>query len=242
MNPYTPIFGVAPSAVLGRDFTVERFSKGLISGMDVPRRALLVPRPRGIGKTIAVNKLVNAAARQRWVVPQAQPHSFVRPSVDTVITHARSMVGQGAIEARRISRMSIAGLRAIYAEIVVDVQSAPSTITALNSLSITLGKNSGVTLTLDEIQSANPNALGELSEVTQSLRRDNRHRTFAAAVLPRGTASLLNPRHLIPPPRPGASSSFRWPSPRQLRISAQLKMQATSLTKRARSATPSKTR
>lgn len=191
MNPFTPTFGVSPSVVLGRDLIVERFSQGLTGGVGDPRRTLLISGPRGIGKTITLNELEDAAARQGWVVLRAQPHNLVQPLVDTVIPHAQSMVEQGAAGGRRISSISVAGVGAISTEKVNDVQPAPSLITALNSLCDALGEQSGVVITLDEVQSANPNELWELSAAIQDLRRDNRHIAFAAAGLPDGIASLL---------------------------------------------------
>lgn len=191
MNPFTPTFGVSPSVVLGRDLIVERFSQGLIGGVGDPRRTLLISGPRGIGKTITLNEFEDAAARQGWVVLRAQPHNLVQPLVDTVIPHAQSMVDQGTTGGRRISSISVAGIGAISTEKVDAVQPAPSLITALNSLCAALSEQSGVVITLDEVQSANPNELWELSAAIQDLRRDNRHIAFAAAGLPDGIASLL---------------------------------------------------
>lgn len=176
MNPFTPTFGVSPSVVLGRDLIVERFSHGLIGGVGDPRRTLLISGPRGIGKTITLNELEDAAIREGWVVLRAQPRSLVQPLIDTAIPRALSLVKQGSTGGRRISH---------------DSQPTPSLITELNTLCDAVGKQSGVLVTLDEVQSANPSELWELSSAIQDLRRDNQHIAFAAAGLPDGIATLL---------------------------------------------------
>lgn len=191
MNPFTPTFGVSPSVVLGRDLIVERFSQGLNGGVGDPRRTLLISGPRGIGKTITLNEIEDAAIREGWVVLRAQPHSLVQPLVDTAIPHALSMVKQDSTGGRRISSISLAGVGAISTEKANDKPPAPSLITELNTLCGAVGKQSGVLVTLDEVQSANPSELWELSSAIQDLRRDNQHIAFAAAGLPDGIATLL---------------------------------------------------
>lgn len=191
MNPFTPTFGVSPSVVLGRDLIVERFSQGLNGGVGDPRRTLLISGPRGIGKTITLNEIEDAAIREGWVVLRAQPHSLVQPLVDTAIPRALSMVKQDSTGGRRISSISLAGVGAISTEKANDKPPAPSLITELNTLCGAVGKQSGVLVTLDEVQSANPSELWELSSAIQDLRRDNQHIAFAAAGLPDGIATLL---------------------------------------------------
>lgn len=194
MNPFTPTFGVSPSVVLGRDLIVSRFSQGLAGGVGDPRRTLLISGPRGIGKTITLNELEDVASRAGWVVVRAHPHEIVRPLIGTAIPHALSLVNQENTGGRRITGINVAGLGGFSTERVEVAGTVPSLITALNQLCDALGEGSGVLVTLDEVQSAEPQELWELSSAIQDLRLDNQHIAFAAAGLPEGIASLLKHR------------------------------------------------
>lgn len=191
MNPFTPTFGVSPAFVLGRETIVQGFSQGLAGGVGDPRRTLLISGPRGIGKTITLNELEDAAAEQGWIVLRAHPHDLLAPLVDTAIPHALSLLKQHDSGHRRIASISVAGVGAIATERTEDAQPAPSIISSLNTLCDALGEHSGVVLTLDEVQSAQPKQLWELSSAIQDLRRDNRQIAFAAAGLPDGIWKLL---------------------------------------------------
>ena len=191
MNPFTPTFGVSPSVVLGRESVVTRFSRSLDGSVGDPRRILLISGPRGIGKTITLNELEDAAAQHGWMVIRAHPYDLIGPLVNTIVPEAIQKVSQQDNGGRRITGISVAGIGSISTEQRNTPQPVPSLISVLNQLCDVVGDRSGVLITLDEVQSADPNELWELSSAIQDLRRDNRHIAFAAAGLPDGINSLL---------------------------------------------------
>lgn len=190
-NPFIPTFGVSPSVFAGRNAVVESFGRGLSGGVGDPRRALLLSGPRGIGKTVTLNELEDEAKRRGWVVLRAQPHDLVQPLVDTAIPHALSILSQRPEGRRRITGVNTAGLGGVRSEIDDGYSPAPSLITGLNSLADEAGPDSGILITVDEVQSAPSNQMWELTAAVQDLMRDNRNIAFAAAGLPEGIASLL---------------------------------------------------
>lgn len=191
MNPFTPTFGVSPIIVMGRAQIVDRFSDGLLGGAGDPRRTLLISGPRGIGKTITLNEIEDAAAKVGWVVARAQPHSLIKPLVDSTLPQAIQTLRQDGSNPRRVTGINVAGIGGISTETTEAEKPVPSLIARLNTLCDTVGAQSGVVITLDEVQSADPRELWELSSAIQDLRRDNRDIAFAAAGLPDGIAQLL---------------------------------------------------
>ncbi|SIS46741.1 AAA ATPase domain-containing protein [Corynebacterium appendicis CIP 107643] len=190
-NPFIPTFGVSPSVFAGRNSVVESFGRGLEGGVGDPRRALLLSGPRGIGKTVTLNELEDEAKRRGWVVLRAQPHNLVQLLVDTAIPHALSALSQQPEGRRRITGVNIAGIGGVRSEIDDGHDPAPSLITGLNSLADEAGAESGILITVDEVQSAPSDQLWELTAAVQDLMRDNRNIAFAAAGLPEGIATLL---------------------------------------------------
>ena len=191
MNPFTPTFGVSPSVVLGRESVVTRFSRSLDGSVGDPRRILLISGPRGIGKTITLNELEDAAAQHGWMVIRAHPYDLIGPLVNTIVPEAIQKVSQQDNGGRRITGISVAGIGSISTEQRNTPQPVPSLISVLNQLCDVVGDCSGVLITLDEVQSADPSELWELSSAIQDLRRDNRHIAFVAAGLPDGINALL---------------------------------------------------
>lgn len=190
-NPFMPTFGVSPSVLGGGDHLRVSFGMGLESGPGDPRRVLLISGPRGIGKTVMLYELEDEAVSRGWVVLRAQPYSLIKPLVETVIPNMLEVVRQVPPGQRRITGVSIAGIGGVSTQSEQRTPPAPSLISSLAELCETLPPPAGVLITLDEVQSANPAELWELTAAVQDLRRDNYQIAFAAAGLPEGIASLL---------------------------------------------------
>lgn len=190
-NPFMPTFGVSPSILGGRDHLRTSFGAGLAGSVGDPRRTLLISGPRGIGKTVMLNELEDEAMSQGWVVLRAHPYSLIAPLVDTAIPAALEAVRHEPSGRRRITAVSIAGIGSVTTQADQVAQPAPSLITSLAQLCSALPPTAGVLITLDEVQSASPDELWELTAALQDLRRDNYYIAFAAAGLPEGIARLL---------------------------------------------------
>ena len=67
-SPFTPTFGSSPSVPVGRTDIVESFTLALRSGPGSPSRALLLSGTRGVGKTVLLNEVEDAARGQGWAV------------------------------------------------------------------------------------------------------------------------------------------------------------------------------
>lgn len=189
-NPFMPTFGVSPSILGGREHLRSSFGAGLDGGPGDPRRTLLISGPRGIGKTVMLNELEDEAASHGWVVLRAHPYDLVKPLVETEVPRQLNRVLQERPEQRRITGVTIPGIGGISADVTKGRSPAPSLISSLAELGKAVPET-GVLITLDEVQSAAATQLWELTAAVQDLRRDNHHIAFAAAGLPEGIARLL---------------------------------------------------
>lgn len=193
VNPFRPGFGVSPSVIASRDDLVADFRESLHQWPGDPLRALLISGPRGIGKTVLLNELEDAAHQEGWITLRAQPFAIVDPLVQTTIPAAIASVTQEKQSTTRISQISIAGVGAISTSKSENTKSPlPTLITSLRELINALPDESGVFITIDEIQSASAKELWQLATTIQDLMRDNLPVAFAADGLPAGVAQLLS--------------------------------------------------
>lgn len=190
-NPFAPTFGVSPAILKGREHLVSAFGKSLDSGIGDPRRALLISGPKGFGKTVTLNIIEDEAAAHGWVVLRAQPHNLVQPLVDTVIPQTIAALKREGSK-RQIGFVNkVSTPESKQNEQNGEISSSPSLISSLNELCDVIGPQSGVLVSVDEVQSIDPAELWELATTIQDLRRDNRQIAFAAAGLPAGINDLL---------------------------------------------------
>ena len=122
---------------------------------------------------------------------RAQPYELIEPLVATVIPQALATLRQQDPGRRRISGVTVSGIGGFSTTAAPGDKPAPSLIGSLNTLCDELPPESGVLITLDEVQSVNAKELWQLTAAVQDLRRDGRDIAFAAAGLPDGVASLL---------------------------------------------------
>lgn len=92
-NPFTPTFGLTPVVPVGREEVIRAFEDALHAGPGAPARALFLVGTRGVGKTVVLNELEDAARKQGWVTVEETalkawktayclntPHEFFKPS------------------------------------------------------------------------------------------------------------------------------------------------------------------
>lgn len=197
-NPFRPTFGVSPRVLAGRRDVLEEFALALAEGPGSPQRAMLVSGARGMGKTVLLNELEDAARSQGWVVVRARPHeAMIRDLVDTDIPLAiRDLDQTGPAAAgrptRRVTGIEVAGLGAVHTTTDPGTAPTPTVFSALRDLgALTARHGAGVLITLDEAQAADPEQLHLLSTAIQGLARDELDIAFVAAGLPHGIDELL---------------------------------------------------
>lgn len=187
-NPFRPSFGASPYFLAGRGELLRDFQLSLMEGPGSPNRALLLSGVRGVGKTVLLNELEDTAAAQGWITLRSYPRSnMIEELVSTTIPQTISTLDPQ--KERTISGGSIAGVGGIRtSDNPKFLESAPTLITRLRELA---EHSTGILITLDELQAAQPEPLHELATAVQDLIRDEYEIAIACAGLPHGVEQLL---------------------------------------------------
>ncbi|WP_257160659.1 ATP-binding protein [Corynebacterium cystitidis] len=174
-NPFRPAFGASPLVGAGRQTVISEFDRALSNGPGDPHRSVIISGSRGIAKTVLLTELEECARSQGWIVVRASG----REGMTDVLTHSalpEVIEWLAPTDRRKITGVNIAGLGGIRSELTdSDVQ--PRLIARLRKLLAKL-TDSGVLITIDEIQDADP---GDLTQIA-----------LAMAGLTHGINRLLN--------------------------------------------------
>ncbi len=192
-NPFRPTFGTSPPLLVGREELLDAFVQALDEGPGSPGRATVYTGARGVGKTVMLNAVEDAARQQGWIVisETATAGLVERLTRDALPAARRVMEGDGPT--RRVSGVS---LPVIGGGVTLDVDDEPRSSglrTQLTELAVAAEEHdTGVLLTVDEIQAADINELRTLATTVQHCFRENRNVAFVAAGLPAALEPILN--------------------------------------------------
>ena len=194
-NPFHPTFGRSPAIIGGRDVELDSFELALAEGPGNPWRTALISGTRGIGKTVLLNEFEAAAKQLGWIVLRAHIGSeMISELTDVTIPRAFSAIDSAPTgRGRHLTGLSIAGIGGFKTEVSTS-QPEPgrNLLSQLQDLSaLLMPQGSGILLTLDEVQSAEPAQLNEIAHAIQDLNRDDAEIAFVAAGLPSGIEDLL---------------------------------------------------
>lgn len=73
-NPFRPGFGISPPTLAGRDALLDEWREVFRLGSWSPFRAALVTGMRGVGKTVLLNAVEDAALERDWTIVHATLH------------------------------------------------------------------------------------------------------------------------------------------------------------------------
>lgn len=187
-NPFRPSFGASPYFLAGRSQLIRDFQLSLMEGPGSPNRALLISGVRGVGKTVLLNELEDTARTQGWTTLRCYPRAeMIDELINTTIPEAISTLDPQ--KKRTVSGGTIAGIGGFRTEDNPHhIESTPTVITRLRELA---EHSTGILITLDELQAAQPDPLHELATAVQDLIRDEFEIAIACAGLPHGVEKLL---------------------------------------------------
>ncbi len=196
-NPFLPTFGTSPPVLAGRDDVVARFTRAFERGPIHPDYTMLISGMRGVGKTVLLNEAEDAALRLGWrvVSVSASVRGLCQQITNAALEHLRE--AEDGRAPRRISSVSVLGAGVSWTEqpatkagISVDLRSA------LTSLAERLADgNTGLLLTVDELQAVEREEATELAAAVQHIaRRELLPLAFVGAALPEVDETLLTDR------------------------------------------------
>lgn len=193
-NPFRPGFGESPTFWAGRRPILDAYRTAIASGAGSVGRMVLINGSRGIGKTTLVNELEDIATSNGWILLRAPSHrgmldELVNTLIPTAINAFRGNPG------RRVSGASIAGIGSVSTEIDTGETVTPTLSSQLRKLAeITTANDSGILITVDEIQAADSSDVDILATAVQDLVRDSIPVSFIGAGLTAGIQELLSSR------------------------------------------------
>lgn len=188
-NPFRPTFGASPRVWAGRDIILAEFARALDGGVGNPDRSILISGSRGIGKTVLLNEIEDIASGRGWVVLRASAREQMADVLTgATIPEAIHHLKQPA--RREITGFSIAGIGSVSTA-VDTTQTEPRLSSALREL-IALTRESGVLITIDEVQDASAEDLTQIAIAYQDLVRDDLPVAVAMAGLTQGINKLLD--------------------------------------------------
>ncbi|QPK82578.1 AAA family ATPase [Corynebacterium qintianiae] len=188
-NPFRPTFGASPRVWAGREAVIDEFHRALKNGPGDPHRSVIISGSRGIGKTVLLTELEDEAKRQGWIVVRASGREGMAETLtNSAIPEAIERLDPESD--RKLTGFNIAGLGGVRSELT-EKDSTPRLVTRLHEL---LGKlhGTGVLLTIDEVQDANPDELTQIAVAYQDLVRDDAEIALAMAGLTQGVNKLLD--------------------------------------------------
>lgn len=187
INPFRPTAGAEPPVLIGREKVVEDFKDGLIEGVGAPARLMRITGPRGSGKTVLLTELGDLAAAQDWRV------------VD--VTAKGSIVKEIIHELERGERRGSLGVEANLGVVKVTANAPVAGDETLRDICTRIAREltevgTGLLITVDEIQDANPDDVRDVATTVQHLIREKLNIAFVFAGLTTGVLDLINGRAL----------------------------------------------
>ena len=195
-SPFTPTFGSSPSVPVGRADIVESFTLALRSGPGSPSRALLLSGTRGVGKTVLLNEVEDAAREQGWaVITETALPGLVNRLVNEHLPALLQMVDPRSTVRRVTGVTGPAGLGGFTGTVHERHPIVPGLSTQLTQALDHLQEHHvGLLITVDEIGRGTTAELAELAAAVQHIFRENRDIALALAGLPDEVNALLKHR------------------------------------------------
>ncbi|WP_312976002.1 ATP-binding protein [Corynebacterium sp.] len=192
-NPFRPTFGASPHYWAGRRIILDDYADALASGPGAAARTLVITGSRGIGKTVLLNELEDIAATHGWIILRASARGdIVAELVDSVIPAKIQELSPPTT--RRVTGVGIAGIGTVNTSLTGPDEHdlpRPTLDSRLRDL-LALMSDTGVLITVDEIQDADRDALSRLATTYQNLIRDDLEISLAMAGLTHGVEALLD--------------------------------------------------
>lgn len=181
-NPFKPTAGMNPPELIGRDEILQDFVESLDNGPGAPDRLMRISGVRGVGKTVLLNALGDAARNHGFTVVDvvANEHLCER-IVASLNRHAKV---SSATIAPSVLGVSLGS---------VEVSSSPL---ALGDSMLAATKKGGLLITVDEIQDAPIEQMRNLGNEIQLLIRRGANVAFAFAGLPTAIDNVVSAESL----------------------------------------------
>ncbi|WP_291313106.1 ATP-binding protein [Corynebacterium sp. UBA2622] len=188
-NPFRPTFGASPRVWAGREAVLDEFERALDNGPGDPHRSIIVSGSRGIGKTVLLTELEDRSRKRGWIVLRASGREGMASTL-TASTIPEALQALHPEPQRKLTGISVAGIGSVRTDLAESSRAEPHLTSRLKELLDAI--DTGVLLTIDEVQDAEPEDLARIAVAYQDLVRDDADIALAMAGLTRGVNRLLD--------------------------------------------------
>ncbi|MEJ1087254.1 AAA family ATPase [Microbacterium sp. Mu-80] len=192
-SPFRAGFGKTPPMLAGRDSILDDFSASLAEGTWSTERTMLIEGLRGVGKTVLLNALEDAARERGWLVVS----ETATPGFLDRITHGHLQRAIDQLDppaTRRLTGGGTAGV-SITTE-TVSPRQYPTTLRDQLTTLANLLTPRGILITLDEINGATIDELADFAAEHQHAIRNDQEIAFVGAGLRNAIRDALSHRSL----------------------------------------------
>ena len=191
-NPFKPTAGAPPPLLVGRDHLIASFLESLDDGPGAPGLLTLITGARGVGKTVMLTELGDAARQRGWIVVDETAHEGLMDRLGAHI--AEQLTEVVGTDRPRLTSLSVSTpLGGGGATLERDARPAPSLRSNARALTSRLAEQeTGLLLTIDEVHAIPHHDLQALAAEVQHLIREGAPIGLLMAGLPRAVENLLN--------------------------------------------------
>lgn len=195
-NPFRPGFGRFPPELAGRHEVVTEFGRDLAQQRT---GNYLIRGHRGMGKTVLLSALEDAARELGWVVlPTTAIPGFVEQLTKTDIPDLMRTIDGDRVD-RTMSGVTVTGVGGVSTTARRRYEPEPTLLLRLKELLELLAHSrhhdGGVLITVDEVETNALRDVTQLAITMQQLLRENAPVAFVFAGLPHNIARLLESPH-----------------------------------------------
>lgn len=184
VNPFKPTAGMTPPLLVGRKSVLDDFCDGLDEGPGAPGRLMRITGPRGSGKTVLLTRLGQIAGKRGWTVVNVSGREALCASIQEQLARderVRSLditISLPLVSAT--ARMGTTDRELSFRESFANVTRSLSE------------HDSGLLITVDEVQDASPEDMATIATNVQYMIREQRNIALAFAGITTGVLNLLN--------------------------------------------------
>ncbi|HET8868230.1 MAG TPA: AAA family ATPase [Agrococcus sp.] len=191
-NPFKPSFGRTPPLLAGRDPLLAQFEAMFRSGDWAPERMSIVSGLRGIGKTVLLNAIEDAAHNNGWFVLSETAHMGLVDELTTASLPRLLRAHDPRARRRELTGGGIAAVGSVTTQIAEEhVPSQDLRLQLTTLCEIAEDHGSGVLMTLDELHAEALPEIRPIMVALQHLQREERAIAFVGAGLPDNINGVL---------------------------------------------------
>lgn len=192
-NPFRPGFGISPPLLAGRDALLDEWREVFGLGAWSPYRAALVTGMRGVGKTVLLNAVEDAALARDWTVVHGTLHAGLIDALEHDRLPAMLLAQDPDAVTREITGVTVSQLGGVRTDVRPQYERQPRLESMLARLvELAEQRGAGVLLSLDEVAKESLDQLRRIAIAVQHLMREDRRIAIVAAGVPASIAAALD--------------------------------------------------